>query len=102
MSSVMPIIFPIAAVGVLTGMIGCWIALRLGRLTRGTIETPGEWDFLSNTGHARSTAWLKQVGESSHIDWSRKARLALRLQRVGIFLFFAGWVAVMTCIVLGM
>ena len=101
MSSVMPIILPMLFGGALSRLIGCWMALRLGRLTRGTIETPDEWFFLSNTGHARSTAWLKQVGESSHIDWSRKARLALRLQRVGMLLFFAGWVAVMTCIVLG-
>ena len=101
MSSVIQIIFPIAAVGVLTIIIGSWIALRLGRITRGTIETPDEWDFLSKEGQARSRAWLKQVSESSQLDWSRKAGLALRLQRVGMFLFFAGWVGVILCIVLG-
>ncbi len=101
MSVAIQIIFPALFAGVLIRAIGILIALRLGRLTRGTIETPSEWNIMSSQGHKQSMAWLKMLSESAHTDWSRKARLALRLERSGMFLFFAGWLVAILAIVFG-
>ncbi len=100
--SVFPqIILPIAFAAVLIRAIGILIAIRLGRLTRGTIETPSEWGFVSSEGYSRSQSWLRTVGESAHTDWSQKARLALRLQQSGLYVFVAVWLIVILGIVFG-
>ena len=91
----------LAASGVLSNALGMLISLRLARLTRGLIETPDDLTLVSAKGLFESDKWLIKVSHSAVCEWNGKARWARRLLRSGRYVFFAGWLGVMFCILTG-